>query len=49
MEYKIEHKPPSFLETAFVAMLLGAVLVGAGQSREMVGAGLRLDGQVLFA
>ena len=28
MEYKIEHKPPSFLETAFVAMLLGAVLVG---------------------
>lgn len=24
-------------------------LVGAGQSREMVGAGLRLDGQVLFA
>lgn len=28
MEYKIEHKPPSFLETAFVAMILGAVLVG---------------------
>ena len=28
MEYKIEHKPPSFLETAFVAMLLGAVLMG---------------------
>lgn len=31
MEYKIEHKPPSFLETAFVAMLLGAVLVGVLQ------------------
>ena len=28
MEYKIEHKPPRFLETAFVAILLGGVLVG---------------------
>ena len=28
MEYKIEHKPPRFLETAFVAILCGAVLVG---------------------
>lgn len=28
MEYKIDHKPPRFLETAFVAILLGGVLVG---------------------